>query len=124
MRTKFSRGREVLDPIMSEEEIDSTDHIFGLTPEELKLVTDVIYESVESSKTASEFITKVVESASSGTAGWNFIMGFACGKMVEGMNTAAGPSTIKRDMRRTASEKKQQTTDLAENLAEKLGYIG
>ena len=87
MRTKFSRGREVLDPIMSEEEIDSTDHIFGLTPEELKLVTDVIYESVESSKTASEFITKVVESASSGTAGWNFIMGFACGKMVEGMNT-------------------------------------
>jgi hypothetical protein len=91
MRMKFVQGREVLDPVTPDPNavMVSTETVFGLTPEELNQLTKIIYESLESSESATEFITKVVNLSSSGNAGWNFIVGFACGKTIEGMNTAA-----------------------------------
>ena len=124
MRTKFVQGREVLDPYISEEEIESTEHIFGLTPEELKLINDVVLESVESSKTSSEFISKIVESASAENTGWNFIMGFACGKLIEGMNTAAVISAMKQNRHRTKDVLSMPVEPDDKTDAERLGYIG
>src|SRR5271157_5103267 len=81
-------------------------------------------ESVESSKTSSEFISKIVESASAENTGWNFIMGFACGKLIEGMNTAAVISAMKQNRHRTKDVLGMPVEPDDKTDAERLGYIG
>lgn len=127
MRTKFVQGREVLDPVTSDASVDTTERIFGLTRDEMERIGKIISDNIDSSTNTSEFIGKVVEAASDGNAGWNFIMGFACGKVVEGMNTASIMSMLKKETQRMkeviGDDRKSMESDL-KNLADQLGYIG